>query len=181
MAIYQSMQRVRFKSPDDYQKFLVTFAESRHHLMKLPGFLHLTWWVHPEDPTWFNEISFWTGYDALKAWHLNVYHQHAKEWAVRSGAITEDNITNFTFVNARLIRVCPTCADITDTPYALNEEQAVLAQPCRKCGYHFPVMENTKSSMALFKDVEMPEQPAEPESSGPANPAIPEVPSIERA
>jgi heme-degrading monooxygenase HmoA len=153
MAIYQSMQRVRFKSPDDYQKFLTVFADTRNHLMTLKGFLHLTWWVHPDDPTWFNEISIWTSFDALKEWHLNVYHKHAKEWAVRSGAITEDIITNFSFVNARLIRVCPTCADISDTPYEINEEQAVLRQPCRKCGYNFPVMKNTDNSTALFKDV----------------------------
>lgn len=82
------------------------------------------------------------------------FNRHAKEWAVRSGAITEDIITNFTFVNARLIRVCPTCADISDTPYALNEEQAVLARPCRKCGYHFPMTAETSSSTAVFKDVE---------------------------
>ena len=153
MAIYQSMQRVRFKSPDDYKKFLLIFADTRNHLMTLKGFLHLTWWVHPDDPTWFNEISIWTSFDALKEWHLNTYHKHCKDWAVRSGAITEDIITNFTFVNARLIRVCPTCADISDTPYEINQEQAVLSQPCRVCSYHFPVMKNTESSTALFKDV----------------------------
>lgn len=156
MAMYQSMQRVRFKSPDDYKKFLVVFADTRHHLRTLPGFMHLSWWIHPDDPTWFNEVSFWTSFEALKDWHLNVYHRHAKEWAVRSGAITEDIITNFTFVNARLIRVCPTCADISDTPYALNEEQAVLARPCRKCGYHFPMTAETSSSTAVFKDVPIP-------------------------
>jgi hypothetical protein len=26
---------------------------------------------------------------------MNTYHKHAKEWAVRSGAIMEDIITNF--------------------------------------------------------------------------------------
>ncbi|HRN87152.1 hypothetical protein [Hyphomicrobium sp.] len=38
MAIYQSMQRVRFSSPDDYKKFQIIFADVRHHLKKLPGF-----------------------------------------------------------------------------------------------------------------------------------------------
>ena len=50
MSIYLSMQRVRFSSPDAYEKFKLVFADTRHHLMKLPGFLHLTWWVHPDDP-----------------------------------------------------------------------------------------------------------------------------------
>ena len=153
MLVYQSMQRVRFKSPDDYLKFQAVFADCHHHLMKLAGFLHLTWWVHPDDRSWYNEVSFWTSYEALKDWHLNVYHKHAKAWAVRSGAITEDIITNFEFKNARLIRVCPTCADISDTPYALNEEQAVLAQPCRVCGFHFPTTPNNNRSTAVFKDV----------------------------
>jgi len=52
MAIYQSMQRVRFSSTDDYEKFKIVFGDVRHHLKSLPGFLHLTWWTHPQDPTW---------------------------------------------------------------------------------------------------------------------------------
>jgi len=55
--------------------------------------------------------------EALKDWHMNTYHKNAKEWAVRSGAIMEDIITNFEFKNARLIRVCPCCAHIQDQPY----------------------------------------------------------------
>ena len=95
MGIYQSMQRVRFSSPDGYLKFLLLFGETRNQLKTLPGFLHLTWWVHPKDPTWFNEVSMWTSFEALKDWHMNTYHKAAKEWAVRSGAIMEDIITNF--------------------------------------------------------------------------------------
>jgi heme-degrading monooxygenase HmoA len=154
MAIYQSMQRVRFSSADDYQKFQIVFADVRHHLKTLPGFLHLTWWTHPQDPTWHNEVSFWTSFETLKDWHMNTYHKHAKEWAVRSGAIMEDIITNFEFKNARLIRVCPTCALIQDKPYELHQEQTVLAEPCPKCGYHFPMMPETADSTAVFKDVD---------------------------
>jgi heme-degrading monooxygenase HmoA len=79
MAIYQSMQRVRFSSTDDYEKFKIVFADVRHHLKSLPGFLHLTWWTHPQDPTWHNEVSFWTSYEALNDWHMNTYHKHAKD------------------------------------------------------------------------------------------------------
>lgn len=158
MAIYQSMQRVRFSSPDDYKKFQIIFADVRHHLKKLPGFLHLTWWIHNDDPCWYNEISLWTSFDALKDWHMNTYHKHAKEWAVRSGAIMEDIITNFEFKNARLIRVCPNCAHIQDKPYELNKEQEALSQPCPKCEFTFPVMPETNNSTAVFKDVEMPPQ-----------------------
>src|SRR5215472_6357235 len=75
MAIYQSMQRVRFSSTDDYEKFKIVFADVRHHLKSLPGFLHLTWWTHPQDPTWHNEVSFWTSYEALNDWHMNTYHK----------------------------------------------------------------------------------------------------------
>jgi Zn ribbon nucleic-acid-binding protein len=84
---------------------------------------------------------------------MNTYHKHAKEWAVRSGAIMEDIITNFEFKRARLIRVCPTCAHTQEKPFDLHIEQAVLAEPCPKCGYHFPMMPETTESSAVFKDV----------------------------
>jgi len=153
MAIYQSMQRVRFSSPDGYAKFKLLFSEVRHQLKTLPGFLHLTWWVHPQDPSWYNEVSFWTTYEALKDWHMNTYHKQAKAWAVRSGAIMEDIITNFELKSTRLIRVCPCCGHTTSTAYELHQEQAVLAEPCSECGFHFPVMPETADSTAVFKDV----------------------------
>ena len=153
MPIYQSMQRVRFSSPDGYEKFKLLFGEVRNQLKTLPGFLHLTWWVHPKDPAWYNEISIWTSFEALKDWHMNTYHKQAKAWAVRSGAIMEDIITNFELKNTRLIRVCPCCANIADKAYDLHHEQAVLAEPCPKCGFQFPVMPETEDSTAVFKDV----------------------------
>lgn len=152
MAIYQSMQRVRFSSADGYEKFKVLFADTRNHLKPLPGFLHLTWWVHPDDPTWFNEVSFWTSKEALEDWHMNTYHKHAKEWAAR-GAIMEDIITNFELTTTRLLRVCPCCGHLEDKAFDLNREQEVLAQPCPKCGFNFPVMPETDNSFAVFKDV----------------------------
>jgi heme-degrading monooxygenase HmoA len=146
------MQRVRFSSEDGYKKFQMVFADVRHKLKKLPGFLHLTWWVHPEDPSWYNEVSFWTSFEALKDWHMDTYHKHAKEWAVRTGAIMEDIITNFEYKNARLIRVCPACAHISDKAYDVAMEQAALAEPCPQCGFNFPIMPETASSTAVFKD-----------------------------
>ena len=153
MAIYQSMQRVRFRTSGDYEQFKLVFAGVRHHLKSLPGFLHLTWWTHPDDPTWHNEVSFWTSFDALKEWHINTYHKHAKQWAVRTGAIMEDIIVNFELKSTRLIRVCPCCGHAEDKPYDLHQEQARLAQPCPQCGFHFPVMPETPDSFAVFKDV----------------------------
>jgi heme-degrading monooxygenase HmoA len=152
MAIYLSMQRVRFSSADGYEKFKMLFANVRHHLKKHPGFLHLTWWVHPDDPTWFNEVSFWTSKDALNSWHMDNYHKHAKEWAAR-GAIMEDIITNFELASTRLLRICPCCGGFQDTPYDLTHEQGTLAEPCPKCGYIFPMMPETSSSTAVFKDL----------------------------
>lgn len=86
---------------------------------------------------------------------MDTYHKHAKEWAVRTGAIMEDIITNFEFKNARLIRVCPACAHISDASYELSMEQEALAKPCPKCGFIFPVMAEAKNSTAVFKDVPM--------------------------
>jgi hypothetical protein len=48
--------------------------------------MHLTWWVHPDDPTWYNEVSFWASKEPLTDWHMNIYHKNAKEWAARSRA-----------------------------------------------------------------------------------------------
>jgi heme-degrading monooxygenase HmoA len=153
MSVYLSMQRVRFSSPDGYEKFKMVFADVRNHLKEVPGFMHLTWWVHADDPAWFNEVSFWTSFDALRDWHANVYHKHAKEWAVRTGAIMEDIITNFELKNTRLIRVCPCCGAADDSPYPLEREQEVLGQPCRQCGFNFPVTSENTASTALYKDV----------------------------
>jgi heme-degrading monooxygenase HmoA len=155
MSIYLSMQRVRFSSQDGYEKFKMIFADTRNHLMKLPGFLHLTWWVHPEDPTWFNEVSFWISRESLQDWHMATYHKHAKEWAAR-GAIMEDIITNFELKGTRLLRVCPCCGLVEDKAFDLAQEQKALAAPCPKCEFNFPVMAPTSSSFAVFKDFEAP-------------------------
>jgi len=152
MAIYQSMQRVRFSSPDGYEKFKVVFADVRNHLKLMPGFLHLTWWIHPNDSQWHNEISFWASMESLKDWHMNDYHKHAKAWAVRSGAIMEDIITNFELTSTRLLRICPCCGHGQDIPYDLAHEQQALAEPCPQCGFHFPMMGEMSDSSAVFKD-----------------------------
>lgn len=155
MEIYLSMQRVRFSSPDAYEKFKVVFADTRHHLMKLPGFIHLTWWQHPDDPTWFNECSMWASKEALTDWHMDTYHKHAKAWAA-NGAIMEDIITNFVLAGTRLLRICPTCNELQDKVYDLAAEQAVLREVCPKCGFHFPYMTEKRSSFAVFKDIAVP-------------------------
>jgi heme-degrading monooxygenase HmoA len=129
----------------------------RRHLKPLPGFLHLTWWVHPDDPTWFNEVSFWTSKEALQDWHMTIYHKHAKAWAAQ-GAIMEDIITNFELKSTRLLRVCPCCGLVQDKTFDLHREQEVLAEPCPTCQFNFPVMPETTNSTAVFKDIaEIPE------------------------
>jgi heme-degrading monooxygenase HmoA len=78
MAIYLSMQMVRFSSTDGYENFKTVFSDVRNHLKTLPGFMHLTWWVHPDDPTWYNEVSFWAGKEALTDWHMNNLSQECQ-------------------------------------------------------------------------------------------------------
>jgi heme-degrading monooxygenase HmoA len=151
MSIYLSMQRVRFSSPDGYEKFKVIFADVRHHLKPLSGFLHLTWWVHPNDPTWFNEISLWTSKQALDDWHMSSYHKRAKEWAAK-GAIMEDIITNFELRSTHLLRICPNCNHLHDAPYELKEERKALGELCRECGFHFPMLQECSDSTAVFND-----------------------------
>jgi hypothetical protein len=84
---------------------------------------------------------------------MNTYHKAAKAWAVRSGAIMEDIITNFELKSTRLIRVCPCCGEAEDRVYDLHREQEALAKPCPKCGFQFPIMPETTDSTAVFKDV----------------------------
>lgn len=152
MGIYLSMQRVRFSSPDAYEKFKVVFADTRRHLMELPGFIHLTWWEHPDDPGWFNEVSMWASEEALRDWHMNTYHKYAKAWAA-NGAIMEDIINNFELTSTRLLRICPCCGEFQDKAYDLGAEQAVLREQCPKCTYTFPVLTEQPSSFAVFKDL----------------------------
>lgn len=64
----------------------------------------------------------------------------------------EDIITNFELVGTRLLRVCPVCNETQDKKFELSQEQAVLREQCPKCGFHFPVMPETESSFAVFKD-----------------------------
>ncbi|HTU78076.1 MAG TPA: antibiotic biosynthesis monooxygenase [Solirubrobacteraceae bacterium] len=152
MGVYLSMQRVRFSSPDAYEKFKVVFADTRNHLMGLPGFIHLTWWEHPDDPGWFNEVSLWSSEEALRDWHMNTYHKYAKAWAA-NGAIMEDIINNFELTSTRLLRVCPCCGEFQDKAYDIGAEQAVLREQCPKCTFHFPVLTEQPSSFAVFKDL----------------------------
>jgi heme-degrading monooxygenase HmoA len=133
------------------QKVQMLFADVRRHLKPLPGFLHLTWWVHPDDPTWFNEVSFWTSKEALEDWHMTIYHKHAKAWAAQ-GAIMEDIITNFELKTTRLLRVCPCCGHVQDKAFDLHREQETLAEPCPTCQFNFPVMPEMANSTAVFKD-----------------------------
>jgi Zn ribbon nucleic-acid-binding protein len=65
----------------------------------------------------------------------------------------EDIITNFEFVGTRLLRICPVCNHTQDKKYDLAREQEVLHEQCPQCGFHFPVLEETPSSFAVFKDV----------------------------
>ena len=71
-------------------------------------------------------------------------------YEVRDGT---PNLVNFEYKNARLIRVCPACAHISDKAFDVAMEQAALAEPCPKCGYIFPVMAETANSTAVFKDL----------------------------
>jgi len=137
-----------------FEKFKTVFSDVRNHLKTLPGFMHLTWWVHPDDPAWYNEVSFWASKEALTDWHMNIYHKNAKEWAARSGAITEDIITNFELTSTGLPRICPCCGKGQDKPFNLKQAQKVLHEPWPACDFHFPVMAEKPTSFAVFKDIE---------------------------
>ena len=115
----------------------------------------------PGRPHLVQRVSIWASKHALRDWHLDTYHKHAKEWAA-NGAIMEDIITNFVLEGTRLLRICPTCGELQDKAYDLASEQAVLKEQCPKCGFHFPYLTETPSSFAVFKDL----QPADGTANG---------------
>ena len=50
-ATYLSMQMVRLSSRHGYEKFKTVFSDVSNHLKTLPGFIHLIWWVYPDEST----------------------------------------------------------------------------------------------------------------------------------
>ena len=50
------------------------FANIGEHLKQLDGFVYSTWWEHPDDSAWLNEISIWISKEATEEWHNNGYH-----------------------------------------------------------------------------------------------------------
>ena len=152
MGIYLSMQRVRFSSPDAYDKFRTVFSNVRHHLMSKPGFIHLTWWEHPDEPGWYNEISMWASKEAVNDWHMDTYHKHAKEWAA-NGAIMEDIITNFEFAGRGCSASAPPAARCRTRSTTCHASRRPSSEPCPKCGFIFPVAAETPNSTSVFKDV----------------------------
>lgn len=148
MPYYMSMQSVRFRSPNDYERFKMLFAQVGRYLTQLEGFVSLTWWVHPEDPTWFNEISIWTSKEATEQWHQNGFHKNLKQWGL-SGPIIEDVVTNWVCVESKIMRKCPVCGKGARWDFDLKEELKNKAIAC-ECGFIFPYLERTPSNFALL-------------------------------
>ena len=96
----------------------------------------------------------WASKEAVDDWHMDTYHKHAKEWAA-NGAIMEDIITNFE------LTAHPAAAHLSDLRHPAGQgvrprgraEDAVGARP--KCGFNFPVAQETANSTVVFKDVMM--------------------------
>ena len=152
MAIYLSMQRVRFSSPDAYQKFSVVFGDVRHHLMTKTGFITSRGGSIPTTPPGTTRSASgparkpsttgtWTritstprrGLPTERSWKTS---SPTSRWPAPGSC-----------GSARA------CGLLQDKPYDLAHEQAVLAEPCPKCGFHFPVMSETPNSTAVFKDL----------------------------
>jgi heme-degrading monooxygenase HmoA len=148
MGYYMSMQRVRFRSSSDYEVFKKLFAEVKDHLKKIEGFVHLSWWEHPDDPEWFNEVSVWTSKEATVAWHGNGYHKFLKKWGM-SGPIMEDIVTNWIHDETKAMRVCPACGHGAVESYELSEERKILSEKCENCGFGFPYLGDTASAFLI--------------------------------
>ena len=151
MAYYMSMQTIRFRSPNYYEQFKMLLSNVDEHLKKLDGFVHLTWWAHPEDPNWFNEISIWTSKESTDAWHANGYQKYLTQWGV-SGPAIENMVTNWECVESKIMRVCPVCGQASGESFDLKDQAAALTAACGGCGFRFPRLESTPSNFALFRD-----------------------------
>jgi heme-degrading monooxygenase HmoA len=149
VAYAVSIQRVRFRTPHDYELFKVHLAQTPAYLKKIPGFLHWTWWVHPEDPLQFIETHFWESEDAMMAWYKDGFHKYLREWGVK-GSIVEDIVTNGVLDDAKLLRVCPLCGEASATPYDLKDEQELIKAPCGNCGFAFDVLPESPAGFTIY-------------------------------
>ena len=153
MGMYLSMQRVRFSSPDAYDKFRTVFTDVRHHLMTKPGFVHLTWWEHPDEPGWYNEISMWASKEAVE----RLAHGHVPQARQGVGGQRRHHGGHHHQLRARRRPGC--CASARraarsrTSAYDLAAEQKTLGEPCPKCGFNFPVAKETANSTSVFKDI----------------------------
>ncbi len=148
MPHYMSMQMVRFRSTNDYERFQMLWREAMKALMSIDGFVSVTWWVHPEDPTLFLETSIWEDLESTNNWHMDGLHKKLKEWGV-DGPIMEDTVTNWTEENAKILRVCPLCRKGISRSFSLDRELADKAIPC-DCRFAFPYLEST-GMFAVYK------------------------------
>lgn len=147
MSYYMSMQAVRFRSPDDYGRFLMLFREAIKAASKVPGFVNVNWWVHAADPELFLETSMWESKDATEGWHADGFHKHLKQWG-SSGPIIEDTVTNWVSEESKILRVCPVCSKGISRPFEIRGELKDKAVPC-ECGFNFPYL-TTTDKFAVF-------------------------------
>jgi heme-degrading monooxygenase HmoA len=141
VAQYMSMQAVRFRSKNDYERFQMLFKEAIKAASLIPGFISITWWTHPEDPELFLETSIWDNKDAPNGWHKDGFHKKLKEWGVQ-GPIIEDQVTNWSLEDAKILRVCPVCGSGIAREFDLRQEIENKRIGC-ECGFAFPYLDTT--------------------------------------
>lgn len=141
MSYYLSMPAVRFRSPNDYERFQMLFRQAIQAAAKVPGFINITWWTHPEDSELFLETSIWDSKEAPDGWHKDGFHKKLKEWGVQ-GPIMEDQVTNWTLEDSKILRVCPVCGEGSSQEVDLKQEIKHKQTGCG-CGFAFPYLDTT--------------------------------------
>jgi heme-degrading monooxygenase HmoA len=136
------MQAVRFRSPNDYERFQMLFKDAIRAASQIPGFVSITWWTHPEDSELFLETSIWDNEEAPNGWHRDGFHKKLKEWGV-SGPIIEDQVTNWSLHDSKILRVCPVCGKGTARVFDMRDEIKNKQIPCESCGFNFPRLDTT--------------------------------------
>ena len=138
MAIYQSMQRVRFSSPDGYEKFKLLFGEVRNQLKTLAG-------VPAPDVVGPSPGSQLVQRDQpvdQPGGPQRLAHEHLPQASQGVGGSKRRHHGRhhhqFRAEEHSPDPRLPVLRQSTDKAYDLHLEQQVLAEPCPKCGFQFP-------------------------------------------
>ena len=82
------------------------------------------------------------GFHSIGGWHKDGFHKKLKEWGV-TGPIMEDQVSNWSLEDSKILRVCPVCGKGISREFDLKQEIENKRIPC-ECGFTFPYLDTTE-------------------------------------